>query len=195
MSINDCFFGATGRYRIFLEIYCIFKYFNKYSNAINRFVDHFQIRDYLMKKRFNSNDITSQETKIFHTLRKKYKDEYASFKQNYGWACQKLEQPNSIKEIIKLALNDNEFFHVNMEYNLVSEYSHASLNIAMLKNININAVYNFMGKSGDLSITIMRIYIGWIIEITKIKDKRLLALSDLLGKLKNHLYKDYNVEN
>jgi len=193
MSINDCFLGATGRYRIFLEIYCIFQYFNKYPNTIVRFVDHYLIKEYLTKKHSNSN-ITIEDTKNFYSLKRKYKDEYMSFKQNYGWACQKLENPNSIKEIIKFALNDAEFFYVNTEYNIVSEYSHASLNMAMMKNININAVYNFLGKSGALSIAIMRFYIGWIIEITKNNDKRLLALSDFLGKLSNYLYNDYNTK-
>jgi hypothetical protein len=192
MSINDCFLGATGRYRIFLEIYCIFKYFNKYPKAIGRFADHFLLKDYLMKKHFKQNSITPEDIKTFDILRKKYKDEYSTFRQNYGWTCQKLRQPNSIKELIKLAVNDNEFSYMSTEYNIVSEYSHASLSIAMMKYIDINSVYNFLGKSGDFSITVMRIYIGWIIEITKIEDKRLLALSDFLGHLKKYLYDDYN---
>jgi len=190
MSINDCFLGATGRYRIFLEIYCVFKYFNKYPDAIARFIDHFLIKEYLMKKRSNS-IITMDDTKTFQLLKKRYKNEYITFKQNYGWACQRLEHPNSIKEIIKFALNDEEFGYINTEYNIVSEYSHASLNMAMKKNININAVYNFLGKSGDLSITVMRIYIGWIIEIVKTKDKRLLSLSNFLERLAKYLYMDY----
>jgi hypothetical protein len=193
LSLNDCFLGATGRYRIFLEIYCIFKYFAKYPNAISRFVDHFLIKDHLQKKRFTPNSITPEDIKAFDILRNRYKDEYKrSFKKNYGWASQKLKRPDSIKEIMELALNEQELTYVNTEYNLVSEYSHASLNMAMRKNIDIDQVYNFLGKSGELSIVIMRIYIGWIINITKIQDKRLLALSDLLGRLINNLYNDYH---
>jgi uncharacterized protein YozE (UPF0346 family) len=192
LSINDCFLGAAGRYRIFLEIYCIFKYFSRYPDVINRFVDHFLIKNYLEKKHHVPNDITPEETDVYNTLRKRYEDEYKTFKQNYGWVFQKLRQPNSIKEVLKLTFNDMEFNYLSTEYNIISEYSHASLNTAMKKSVDINAVFNFLGKSGDFSVAIMRIYIGWIINITGVKDKRLLVLSDFLGRLAKYLYNDYN---
>ena len=191
MSINDCFIGATGRYRIFLEIYSIIKYFNKYPNAITRFVHHYLIKEYLITKRSNSAVIT-EERETYFLLKNKYKNEYSFFKQNYGWACHKLEHPNSIKEIMKYAHSADEFEYINKEYNNVSESSHASLYIAMKKYIDISSVYNFLGKAGTLSITVMRIYIGWIIAITKINDKRLLSLSHILGQLIESLYKDYH---
>jgi hypothetical protein len=183
MLSNNCFLGATGRYRIFLEIYCIFKYFNKYPDSISRYVDHFVIKDYLMRKKFYPGAIRPKDKENYQIVHKRHKSEYSTFKQNYGWACQKLKNPQSIKEIIRLALDDIEYSFITSEYNLVSEFSHASLNIAMLQHINKSELLKILIKSCDLGITIMRIYIGWIIQISEKEDKRLLALSDFLGRL------------
>ena len=191
LSVNDCFLGAIGRYRLFLEIYCILKYFIKYPDAILRFIDHYLLRNYLFDKKINPHLITVENTKFHNELKKKYKNEYKIFIKNYGWACHKLNEPNSIKELFKLTFEINEIDFINIEYNNVSEYSHASLSIAMKNKININAFYNFLGKSGSLSFVMMRIYINWIIYILKTNDKRLMAIIEILDNLEKTIYNDY----
>jgi hypothetical protein len=63
----------------------------------------------------------------------------------------------------------------------------------MDKKLNVLGVYNFLGKSGDLSIAIIRTYISWVLNISGKADKRLILLSDFLGRLTKYLYDDYTM--
>ena len=189
MSMNNCFLGAMGRYRVFLETYCIFLYFIKYPDAIVRFMDHFTLRDYKSKRRAK---LEIDDTKKYNELRKKYGPEYTNFCKNYGWACHTLNNPNSIKELFKYAFDDNDYHFINTEYNKVSDYSHASLNIAMKKKLSIDEVPDFLVRSGELSITSMQFYILWIMDISDKNDKRLCLLIEMLQNLKNTIYEKYH---
>lgn len=189
MSVNNCFLGAMGRYRVFLETYCIFLYFVKYPDAIVRFMDHYALREYQGKRR---SKMETDDNKKFSELRNKYKNEYDVFCKNYGWACHTLSNPNSIKELFRYAFDDSDYYFIKNEYNKASEYSHASLNIAMKKKLTMNEVADFLVRSGELSITLMQFYILWIVDISKENDNRLHILVVILQKLKDTVFEKYH---
>ncbi|GHV92371.1 hypothetical protein AGMMS50268_28740 [Spirochaetia bacterium] len=192
LASHKAYKGAAARYRILIEIYCIYKYFTNFPESIPRFADHYFLKDYLNKKKYNLKLITSDDISMYNLVRERYSTEYKTYKLNYGWIIHKVVNYNSIKELMKYALKDDLGF-VKKEYDLYSEYSHASLFVAMQsKDLNILAVLQFLCKSGGLSIYMARYYINFLIKISGENGHDLYYLFHFLELLSGEILKIYN---
>jgi hypothetical protein len=189
---NDCISGALARMRVLLEIYCIFSYFLKNPTAIERYMDHLIVKNYLGKVKY-SQFISPNEKIQFDIIKNKYENEYDTFTKNYGWAIN-LKYPDSFNEIQKIASgNDKQRYEfIKKMYSLLSEYSHASAFIVYQQN-NVSQfnIVAFLVFSGDMCISIIANYIDWIFQNFPQWENEIKYLVPVLDGLRQLLTRQY----
>jgi hypothetical protein len=181
---TSSYYGVFARYRVQIEIYCIFLFFTKYPEYINRFSDHQVIKKYFIEKK---NKILTEQTvgKYNEILNKYNKNELRNCKLNYWWAGDKIKNHKSIKEIISIALdNEDTIKYFSEEYNLLSEYSHVSSYVINLDKINLNYIGKLLFRSVDMNFYIMQLYTGWLLDKTQYQDSTISYIINIYKKLR-----------
>jgi hypothetical protein len=176
--------GIYSRYRVLIELYSIFLFFIKHQECIIRFNDHQFLRTYLLNKKWDIPNSDADNIK-YHNIEKIYKDEFFTFKQNYGWAGKYIKYHNSAKEIIDIAFDDiNERKYFRKEYDYLSEYSHVSSYVTNnIDRFNINQVRRTLIKSDELGVYFVQVFLKFILHNTTYKDKPIAYLMPLLNIL------------
>jgi hypothetical protein len=176
--------GIYSRYRVLIELYSIFLFFTKHQECIMRFNDHQFLRTYLLNKKWDIPNSESDEAK-YHNVKRIYKNDFSTFKQNYGWAGKYIKNHNSAKEIIDIAfddINEREYYHKEYEY--LSEYSHVSSYVTNnIDKFNINQVRRTLIRSDELGIYFIQVFLKIILHNTNYKDKPIAYLMPLLNLL------------
>jgi hypothetical protein len=163
---NNFINGYLARLRVLLETYCIFKFFLKFPDTIERYIDHSFIKRHLTKIKY-SQYINHNETVQFGELKNKYLYEYDNFIKNYGWAGNKIKHLDSFNEIQVIASNGkkDKYDFIKRMYSLLSEYSHSSAFIVYKQNrISQFNILQFLIFSEDMCISIIEDYIDWIFQ-------------------------------
>lgn len=184
---TSSFYGVFARYRVQIEIFCVFLFFTKYPEYINRFSDHQILKKYFIEKKHG---ILSQETiEGYNEIIKKYdKKDLKRSKLNYWWAGDKIKDHQSIKEIISLSLEKEELINDYVsEYNLLSEYSHVSSYVINLDKINKNHIKKFLFQSIDMNFFIMQLYTGWLLDKTQYQDSIISYIINIYKKLREDI--------
>jgi hypothetical protein len=139
-----------------------------------------------MEKKY-SQQVSEETLKFYEQISKKYnKDDLRNSKLNYWWAGDLIKKHNSIKEIMKLALDsENETKYLIDDYNLYSEFSHVSSYVVGLGNhIDEYFIKALLMRSIDMNFYIMQLYIGWLLDKTPYQESQISYIKNVYKKLR-----------
>jgi len=180
LSNQSLHIGVFARFRVLIEIYSIIKFFIEHQECVIRFFDHQIIRNHIINKKWNQ---INDNIELYNFVKNKYKNEFNTFKMNYGWAGKYITRHNSIKEIMDIAFKDKyEKEHFKKEYDLLSEYSHvSSYTINTIGNISKGNLSLILARSNELSIYLTEVYLKIILTNTKYKEEPIAYILPLLN--------------